>query len=303
MMLRLLRCFAPLLVLISPPALADPQRHPTPIAVQAEPAPLRPALWVVSDADTTIYLFGTIHVLPQGSTWFAGVLARAADASDELVTEIGQVDPQEVTRAVVDLGLLHQGPTLRERMTPEDRTALERALAELGKPPEAFDRVKPWFAANSLMLMRLQRTGISGVNGPESDLDARFSANARPRVALETIRYQLGLFDALPEAAQLRYLREVIEAQDDLVGEFNRIAAQWGAGETDLLASAMPDSDDPEIIQRLLLDRNHAWSQWIKARLERPGTVFMAVGAGHLAGQGSVQDELATLGIATTRVQ
>ena len=264
---------------------------------------MHPALWKVADADTTIYLFGTIHVLPQGSTWFAGPLAQAVESSDELVTEIGQVDPQEVTRAVVDLGLLPPGQSLRARMSAEDRAALEAALAELGAPLDALDRTKPWFAANSLLLMRLGKVGISGANGPEGDLDARFAARARPRIPLETIRFQLGLYDALPEAVQLRFLREVIDAHEDIVAEFNRIAAEWGEGDAAELAEAMRDSDDPEIVQRLLLDRNHAWGQWIKARLERPGTVFIAVGAGHLAGSGSVQNELAALGIATTRVQ
>ena len=47
-----------------------------------------PALWKVADDDTTVYLFGTIHALPEGKDWYSGTIAKAFDASGELVTEI-----------------------------------------------------------------------------------------------------------------------------------------------------------------------------------------------------------------------
>jgi uncharacterized protein len=53
----------------------------------------------------------------------------------------------------------------------------------------------------------------------------------------------------------------------------------------------------------LLVRRNKAWAQWIRARLDQPGTAFIAVGAGHLGGEGSVQDQLKALGVESARVQ
>ena len=62
----------------------------------------------------------------------------------------------------------------------------------------------------------------------------------------------------------------------------------WKQGDADRLAQLMNEEDDaPELMELLLYNRNRAWAEWIKARLNRPGTVFMAVGAGHLAGAGS----------------
>ena len=58
----------------------------------------------------------------------------------------------------------------------------------------------------------------------------------------------------------------------------------------------------PELAQVLLIQRNGNWAKWIKDRLARPGTVFVAVGAGHLAGKGSVQDQLKDLGVASVRI-
>jgi uncharacterized protein YbaP (TraB family) len=78
----------------------------------------------------------------------------------------------------------------------------------------------------------------------------------------------------------------------------------WEKGDADELARLMnQDEDEPELMEKLLYARNKAWAEWIRARLDRPGTVFIAVGAGHLAGQGSVQDDLRAMGIASVRVQ
>ena len=306
---RLLALLLP--IALAAPAAADPQKLPTPQAEVAaslpapfQPAPLKPALWRIADADTTIYLFGTIHVLPKDEPWFVGPLASAADGSTELVTEIGEVDPAQIVAVVSELGFLPPGKSLRDMMSPADRTAFEAALVRLKLPPDGLDRCEPWYAANALLLMQLRSAGVEGANGPETFLAARFAEKARPRTGLETIRFQLGLFDALPLDAQLRYLREVVDGGAGVVEEVAKITREWGQGNAETLAEAMnADEEDPVLLQRLLLDRNKTWSRWIAARLDQPGTVFMAVGAGHLAGRGSVQDELSALGLSATRVQ
>jgi uncharacterized protein YbaP (TraB family) len=58
----------------------------------------------------------------------------------------------------------------------------------------------------------------------------------------------------------------------------------------------------PEAHRRLFSSRNANWAKWIGRRMEQPGTVFMAVGTGHLVGADSVQAQLAAAGIASARV-
>lgn len=299
-MMRILSALAMLLLLFQAPALArevGTQR-------QASTKPLKPALWKVSDRDTTIWLFGTVHVLPEGKPWFTGKLAQAADGSAELVTELGSVDPAEISRVVTETAFLPAGPSLRELMPAEDRPTFEGALTALRLSPEAFDRLKPWYAANSMLLMQLAQSGIAGANGPEGFLSARFKAAGKPHQGLETFAYQLGLFDGLPQPAQFKYLKEVATGGTDQMKAIDAIVADWGAGRSDALAQALNSSmDEPAIRERMLIDRNKAWGQWVKTRLDRPGTVFVAVGAGHLAGAGSLQDQLKGLGIKVRRVQ
>ena len=78
----------------------------------------------------------------------------------------------------------------------------------------------------------------------------------------------------------------------------------WRTGDAAKLATLMnAEEDDPAMVEALLTRRNKAWAQWIKARLDQPGTAFIAVGAGHLGGKGSVQDQLKVLGVKSARVQ
>ncbi len=281
-----------------------------PAAADAPPGPLHPALWVVKDADTTIYLFGTVHALPHGMEWLEGPLAAALDSSDELVSEIVDPDPAAMQSAVLTMAMLPAGQNLRGLLDPAQKSKFEAALTGLGLAKDAFDRFKPWYAAVALATLPLLREGLTMEDGVEAALAARPArtgpglAGKRPRTALETAQFQLGLFDSLPLANQLNYLSSVMDALPAMKTDTATMIAEWGLGHPDKLADLLDaEEDDPLIMDRLVTQRNKTWATWIHARLARPGTVFVAVGAGHLAGEQSVQHQLAGQGITTTRVQ
>ncbi|MDR2858067.1 MAG: TraB/GumN family protein [Novosphingobium sp.] len=279
-----------------------------PFAASAQPfAPAgqaSPALWKVSDQDTTIYIFGTIHVLPPEIDWFRGTVQRAFDGSQELVTEITGTDPAAMQRLVLSHAMLPPGQSLRGMLTPELKTSYEKELVGFGLPAQAFDGYEPWYAAVALSTLPLIRSGYAGENGVEQVLDQRAKALGHPHSALETAEYQIGLFDSLPAEAQKRYFAEVVGKLPTVAGQFDRIIDAWRKGDAESLASLMnDDEDDPELIGVLLINRNRAWAEWVRQRLAKPGTVFVAVGAGHLAGPGSLQEQLAAQGIAAERVQ
>jgi uncharacterized protein len=292
-MIRLSRLFAPLLALLAQPALA------------ADPAPpARPALWKVADADTTIWLFGTIHALPAGIDWFGGEVERAFDGSQELVTEIVPPDVAAMQGLVLDKAMLPKGQSLRASMTPEARLRYEAALGSMKLPPAAFDAFEPWYAAVGLSTLPLMQDGFATANGVEEALDTRARSVGRVHTALETAEYQLSLFDGLPADAQQRYLADVVGNLPKVRAQLAAMVEAWKGGDPDRLAALMNEEEnDPALLKALLTDRNKAWAEWIGARLDRPGEVFMAVGAGHLAGKGSVQDQLSERGILAARVQ
>lgn len=275
-----------------------------PLAAQDGPAPARPALWKVADEDTTIYLFGTIHLLPRGIDWFDGAIARAFAQSRELVTEIPEVPADQQQAVVLKHAMLPKGQNLRAMLTAPERAEFDATLRQFGLPVTAFDKFKPWYAAVVLATLPLQQHGFDLDSGVEAKLAEAGKQQGAPRSGLETLDYQLSLFDGFPRKVQKGYLMEVIAALPDLDKDVGAMVAAWQRGDAAKLAELMnAEEDDPAMIQALLTNRNKAWARWIKARLARPGTVFLAVGAGHLGGKGSVQDQLALSGVPTARVQ
>jgi uncharacterized protein YbaP (TraB family) len=284
------------------------QQPAAPVATAAAlpPAPevAKPALWKVSDPDTTIYLFGTVHALPAGIKWLDGPVATALQSSQTLVTEIPDTDVASMQAAIMQMAVLPPNQNLRNLLSPDDQAKFEAALKDAGLPIEAFDRFEPWYAAVALSSLPLIKSGYSSENGVEAQLSAKAKALGQPHEGLETAASQLSLFDKLPMDVQRHYLHEVVAGLPTLTQELNDIVKSWSIGDAEKLAKLMnADEDDPQMTTILLTNRNKAWAEWIKQRLAKPGTVFIAVGAGHLAGPESVQKQLAAQGFTATRVQ
>lgn len=271
----------------------------------AQSSLVRPALWRVSDEDTTIYLFGTVHVLKPGVNWFDGGVKRAFDGSDELVLEIEEPsDPQAMAAAMAHAAMPRDGVTLSSRLSPEARQRYQEAMTANGLPWQMFEAFNPWMAGMALSVQPLEKLGYRADLGAEKTLTAAARAAGKKVGALETVEQQLGYFAGLPMEQQLKFLEATIDGLPGMDSEFARLIGHWQQGDPERLAEEMNESLEatPELAQVLLIQRNANWARWVRDRLARPGTVFMAVGAGHLAGKGSVQDQLKVLGIASARV-
>ncbi|MEP5939038.1 MAG: TraB/GumN family protein [Erythrobacter sp.] len=296
--------------LLATPTLAQTQSTPTPvphtqIPIQQDQAErVGPALWRVDDEDTTVYLFGTVHALPQELEWLNPTISDALASSESLVTEITMNDSMaaDMQRLVMEKGILPQGTTLRSKLDAEQTIAYETALSKIGLPTAAFDQFEPWYAGMMMSMLPLLQQGYSPESGVEKVLLGQ-SGTLR-RSSLETLDFQLSLFDELPEESQIAFLIEASKNVDLIKGQLDAMVAEWVEGDADGLAKLMNEGlSDETLADELLYTRNRNWANWIKGRMEAPGTVFIAVGAGHLAGEESVQDALKVLGIATTRVQ
>lgn len=294
---------ASLAMFAASPALAD-NHAATETAAAPATTGTGPALWKVGDEDTTIYLFGTVHVLPKELEWYDATIANALDGSDMIVTEIkmDKASEADLQQLSMKLGLLPPGTTLRSLLTPEQTATYEAGLAKLGSPPEAFDPVKPWLAGLTLSLLPLMQQGYDSNSGVEKILLAK--AGTKPQGALETAEFQLGIFNNMPTEAQVAFMMEAVEGMDEIKPMLDRMVAEWAEGDATELANIMNEGmTDPAVAEALLYSRNANWAEWIDTRLDEPGTMFIAVGAGHLAGAKSVQDYLAQKGITVARVK
>lgn len=269
------------------------------------PAVAGPALWEVKDADTTIHLFGTVHVLTPDVPWFDGAVKRAFDSSDELVLEI--IEPRDanaMATVMAGAAVARDGVKLSDRLDPGTRARYQAAMTANGLPWQGFEGFNPWMAGLLLSVAPLERLGYKAELGADKILAAAAKAGGKRTVALETVEQQIGYFAALPIAQQVAFLTSAIDGLPEMERQFASLVQHWRAGEPDMLAKEMNESltATPELAEVLLIRRNVDWAKWIRARLDQPSEVFVAVGAGHLAGAGSVQDQLLSLGVASSRV-
>lgn len=289
---------------------AQTQSKPSPVASTQVPASEVgmgvPALWRVADEDTTIYIFGTVHVLPESANWYSGRIKSALDSSDTLVTEI-DMSPAALARipqVVQQIAVLPEGTTVRSLMTDDERATYEGALAKLGYPANTFDRLEPWFASLQLSQLAYARAGFDPANGTETVLE-KTVGDRLGRGSLETVELQFAIFDELPQDVQVEYLIESAQEIDQLGPTLQSMVDEWSVGDVEDLGNLLNEAleTDPVLANRLLYNRNANWARWIDERLDSPGTIFMAVGAGHLAGDQNLQDKLAERGITITRIQ
>ena len=245
------------------------------------PAPLpdaKPALWVVSDADTKIYLFGTFHALDGRSAWFNDEVAHAFAGSDQLVLET----------------IIPGVPAPARR---------SKAFGAIG--PVAKVAGSASFLSSTKTVMSAGRAnGMSTAQGADVILSEAAQATGKPVEGLETFEFQLRMFSQLPPAPRTANAAHKAASMKALAAVLVDLQAAWNRGDAEGFTPMLEQmrSKSPAMYQMMFADRNARWAEWIARRLEQPGTVFVAVGAGHFAGRDSVQAKLTTLGLGTARL-
>lgn len=271
------------------------------------PQAAHPALWEVSDPNTTIYLFGTIHLLPEHYQWRTAKFDQAVDGSQQLIVEtiVDEKNPAKIMSAMASLGFANGLPPLAERLPASKRPALAAAIKSSGFPPRALDKMKTWAAAFILLGNQFRAMGLKGQEGVEITLRDNFTTRGKSVGELESNLQQLGFFDSLPERAQRQLLEGSIDQPDAMTKEFRGMLAAWSRGDVQDIAKTFNRdlSASPELQDALIKRRNANWTKWIEQRMTQPGQIMIAVGAGHLAGPDSVIALLERDGYHVRRVQ
>lgn len=267
----------------------------------------KPAMWQVSDRDTSIYLFGTVHLLPPGTQWRTAKFDKAARDAGTLIVEtiIDEKNPAAFAAELARLSVRPGLPPIVSRVAPAKQAALRAVIAKSGIPEAALNNMETWAAAFALLQLQFKELGVSGGDGVEMALKTAFANAGKPIQQLETNSQQLGFFDALPESAQRELLEGAVESPEVAKRQFNGMLAAWMSGDVNAIGRTFNAEfqSSPELKETLLRQRNANWSGWLERRMQQPGTVFVAVGAGHLAGDDSVVEMLKKRGYRVKRVQ
>ncbi len=263
-----------------------------------------PALWVVKDADSTLYLFGTVHVLRPDTAWGSDKVEAAFDSADNVIFEISNPDDQAAILPLIQTQGVSPDRPLSSLLTPEEVADLDTAAKAIGASAAQMDPLRPWLAALSLALAPLEKAGYDPKSGVELVLKARAEAAAKPVSGLETLDRQVGILAGLSEPTQLDFLRSTLEDYEEAATELDKMVAAWATGDVQALEDIAIDDmreASEEIYQALLVKRNTDWADQIQTLMAGSGTTFIAVGAAHLAGDDSVQEILEDRGVTVTR--
>lgn len=268
----------------------------------------RPAIWLLADEDTRIYLFGTIHMLPPGLQWRSADFDRVVSDVDELVLEVAE-DPKDApTETILPLMVQDRRQSILERVSPERRQALREMIESYGLNVETFDGLQTWAATMTIAVTGMMQAlagpdgSPDGVTGVEDALRVDFTRSGRPISGVETGPQQLGFLAGLSPGTQREMLEQMVdsfrEGDPDLTEPSDE---DWLRGDVADIAEEMAEMP-PELYDALVTRRNRAWTGWLIGRLDRPGTLLFAVGAAHLAGPDSLQSMLAARGFTVRRV-
>jgi len=264
-----------------------------------------PALWVVKDADTTIYLFGTVHLMPKDASWHYPALDQALTDSQTLYVELIDDNPANMTALVLRYGMDPAHP-LSGQLSPSEAHRLS-VLANKASVPggmPTLNMMRPWLAALTLSVAPLLKAGLDPEHGVDKQLKTQMTDAGKNVQGLEAAEQQIRFLADLPRPFELGLLRSTMREADKGAFRLTELIDAWKAGDVDSIARLGNDNlrqHEPRLYQRLLVQRNQAWAGRIAAMLQQPGTIFIAVGAAHLAGPDSVQVQLRKLGIEAVR--
>ncbi len=270
----------------------------------ADAACADPALWKIQRNGATVYLFGTVHVLPANAQWRYPQFDEALKSSDVLYLEIADDDPATMQALVTQYGIDAAHP-LSTELDAADEARVQAAAQTAGLPPQALDVMKPWLAALTLTVAPLLKAGYDPQSGVDKSLQNEFAAQGKPVRGLETSQQQIELLADLPQPLAIAFLRSTLDDYSNAVTLINALVKEWETG--DVVAIAKLENGEiqdkyPQLYRELLVQRNQHWALQIAQLLDRHQTAFIAVGAAHLAGSDDVQAQLQKLGIETARV-
>lgn len=287
-------------------------KKPEPVAeapVPAAPAPAAgPALWTTGDADTKVYLLGTVHILPPGLVWKTAKIDTALAEAKTVYFETDiQPDPSKIAGMVEELGIYPEGQRLSDRLTAEQKTQLAKVAADLAMPMLLLENMKPWLAAMTISEQLITKAGYDPNSGVERTLEPLAKTAGKEIRILETVEEQLLAFADLPEKVQVAYLMDGVEEMDEEQALLQRLVEAWSKGDVAGLEAIMIEGDlkkMPEVYDALLVKRNANWTVKLdKLIADEPGVFLVAVGAAHLAGEDSVVRMLTDKGRTVTRLE
>jgi uncharacterized protein YbaP (TraB family) len=297
-------------VLAAFPGAAHAQNAAAPAAaVAVAPIPRAegagPPLWVVRDADSTVYLFGTIHYLRPGTAWGSDKVDAAFAGADQFWVEVADQDDPTVAAKVAQQHGVTPDRLLSSILSAEEFAAFDKAAQGVGASGAALDAYRPWLAAFIVAGTAPMQAGYRPDLGVDKTLMDRARAEGKTIHGFETADRQLRLIAGMSEEAQIAYLNNYVRNGGQIVPKLDQTVAAWLKGDAAEVGrlNRVDTRDIHEDVHRAaLIVRNADWTDQIETMMKGSGSAFIAVGVAHLADQDSVIDMLKARGFTVERL-
>ena len=278
------------------------------VAAQESPATQetsRSCLWQVSSEKGALFLLGTVHLLKPGTHTVSPAAEAAFEQAQTILLELDLDEAESpATQQLFARKALLQGETLEAKVSSETLALAKEKTEAMGLAFDRLRNLKPWSLSLSLTLFKLQTLGFDPEHGVDRYYFDQGKQAGKKMGALETMEYQLDLFDGMSDRLQEEFLLQTLGELDRLGEETEQLVQAWSGGEVKVLEELMQKSfeDYPNLYQRLVVDRNKNWVLRIAPLLDRPGTTLVVVGALHLVGADSVVELLKKQGYAVKQL-
>jgi uncharacterized protein YbaP (TraB family) len=270
------------------------------------PAAADPVIWHLSDEDSDIYIFGTVHILPPDLEWQSDEITAAFESADTIWFEAPAADPAaqlEAVQLIFQYGLNEPGNPLSAQISEEARALLDDIVSQFGMGAADLEVMRPWMAEMTLSLAFIQSQGYEAESGVEFVLWEQANAAGKDFSYFETLEQQVRFLADLPPEIEAASLEQTLLTFDEADDELDALVEAWAAGNIGAIDEMLNEQireTTPEVHEALIVQRNRNWIESIKETLAGAGSHFIAVGAGHMAGSESVIELLRAEGFEIT---
>jgi hypothetical protein len=245
-------------------------------------------LFKVTSRGGTVYLLGSIHFMKESNYPLRETIERVFRASSNVVFEVNMADMDSPDTQVLMLSksIFNDGNTLENNLSPAVYRRLGEKAGEFGLDMEMFSRFKPWSVAMTLIGLKLNQLGFDPAMGVDRYFYAKALASGKRTFGLETMAYQIGLFDSLSMREQEMLVRQTLDDFDTMESEMGEMLLSWTNGDVGHLESMLLENfgDYPGLYEKFLVRRNRNWLSRIEVFLNQERDWFVVIGAGHLLG-------------------
>jgi uncharacterized protein YbaP (TraB family) len=276
-------------------------------ALPAATAAADPAAWRITGKNGgEVTLLGSMHVLRPSDHPLPAAVDGLIERAQSIVMELDldDVDAVAQQRVILETAMLPQGTVLANVVDASVYRLVEQTAGELGIDIKLLERFEPWFLAVTLLDQGMRQFGFQAERGIEQYVLDQARRSGKEIVGLESLEFQIGIFDSLPPPQQQAMLEQTLAELDEAEAALDAMVDAWRDGELESLsAELLEDFDDfPGLYDTLVTKRNQSWVPALERMLADGQRHLVVVGALHLVGPDSVIELLRAGGHAAERM-